>query len=79
MFCLDNAIIQYRENFYSLRNGIVNGENNRVLTANIAMHHITKPIANMFKETNIFKRFIDDIIWISDIIENALPKKLKRT
>jgi len=33
--------------------------------ANIAVHYILQPIADVLNEAELFRRFIDDIIWIS--------------
>ena len=32
---------------------------------NIAVHYILQPIADVLNEAELFRRFIDDIIWIS--------------
>ena len=47
------------------KNGIINGDNLSVSLANIAVHCILQPIADVLNEAEIFRRFIDDIIWIS--------------
>ena len=36
-----------------------------VSLANIAVHYILQPIADVLNEAELFRRFIDDIIWIS--------------
>lgn len=33
--------------------------------ANITLHHIILPIAELLNQAELFKRYIDDIIWIS--------------
>ena len=45
--------------------GIVTGENNSVTIANIALHYIIKNITEINEKTKIFRRFIDDIIFIT--------------
>ena len=45
MFCVDNVIIQYRENI--LLNNFVTGENNSVSKINTAVHHIILQILQM--------------------------------
>jgi len=41
------------------------GGNHSVSLANIAVHCILEPIADVLNEEKLFRRFIDDIIWIS--------------
>ena len=65
MFCLNNTIIQYEEKFYKQSSGIVTGDNHSVSIASIAMHYVILPISDTLNEAVIFKRFIDDIIWLS--------------
>ena len=33
--------------------------------ANIAVHYILQPIAGVLSEAELYRRFIDDIIWIT--------------
>ena len=47
------------------KNGIITGDNHSVSLANIAVHYILQPIADVLNEAELFRRFIDDIIWIS--------------
>ena len=65
MFCLDNVIIKFQKKFYTQKKGIVTGENNSVSIANLSMHYIIKNLPMLNKRTKIFKRFIDDIIYIT--------------
>ena len=65
MYCLENVIIQHKTKFYAQHNGIITGDNHSVSLANITLHYIILPIANIIKEAVLFKRFIDDIIWFS--------------
>jgi len=47
------------------KNGNITGDNHSVSLANIAVHYILQPIADVLNEVELFPRFIDDIIWIS--------------
>jgi len=47
------------------KNGIITSDNHSVSLANIAVHNILQPIADVQNEAERFRRFIDDIIWIS--------------
>ena len=63
--CLNNVILQYLDNFYIQKNKIVTGDNHSVSIANICMHYILLPLAKVLNKTVVFKRYIDDIIWLS--------------
>jgi len=63
--CLNNVVTQYGDQLYTQNNGIVTGDNQSVSLANIAVHYILQPIAGVLRETALFRRFIDDIIWIA--------------
>ena len=41
------------------------GDNHSVSIANITLHSIIFPIAETIKQSQLFKRFINDIIWLS--------------
>jgi len=51
---------------------------------NISLHYILLPIADTINEAKIFKRFIDDIVWLSyttettNQIENNLNSVFQR-
>ena len=86
MFCLDNVIIQHKEQFFKQANGIITGDNHSVSIANITMllgHYVTWPIAKHLEKNILFKRFIDDIIWLSygdsntDFIRQSLEKSFQ--
>ena len=47
------------------KNGIITGDNHSVSLANIAVLYILQPIADVQNEAELFRRFIDDRIWIS--------------
>ena len=66
MFCLQNVVVKNGTNFYNQLDGIITGDNHSVSVANITLHNIILPIADKLKESIIFKRYIDDVIWISE-------------
>ena len=63
--CLNNVVTQYGNQSYIQKNGIITGNNHPVSLANIAVHYILELIADVLNEAELFRRFIDDIIWIS--------------
>jgi len=63
--CLNNVVTQYGDQLYIQKNGIITGDNHSVSLANTAVHYILQPIADVLNEAELFRRFIDDIIWIS--------------
>ena len=73
MFCLENNYVSFQKELYKNNVGIPTGENFSVSLANIALHYITLRINNL-KNSLIYKRFIDDIIFICPINET---KKIK--
>ena len=60
-----NVILQFENHFYKQRTGIVIGNNHSVSIANITLHSILLPIAETIKQSQLFKCFIVDIIWLS--------------
>ena len=62
---LNNVVTQYGDQLYIQKNGIITGDNHSVSLANIAVHYILQAIADVLNEAELFRRFIDDIIWIS--------------
>jgi len=56
---------QYGDQLCIQKNGIITGDNHSVSLANIAVHNILQTIADVQNEAERFRRFIDDIIWIS--------------
>ena len=65
MTCLNNVILQYLDKFYVQKNGIVSGDNHSVSIANICMRYILLPLAKVLNKTVVFRKYIDDIIWLS--------------
>ena len=65
LLCLDNTLIKYDKLLYKQKKGIPTGENHSVSLANIAMHYVVTKIEIINKNTFLFKRFIDDIIYIT--------------
>ena len=47
MHCLNSIIIQYTNNFYIRKQGIITGDNNLVSLANILMHFLILTISNI--------------------------------
>ena len=58
-------VTQYGDQLYKQKNGIITGDNHSVSLANITVHYILQPIADVLNEAELFRRFINDIIWIS--------------
>ena len=81
MYCLENVVVQNGEKFYNQTEGIITGDNHSVSIANITLHHIMLPIADALNKACLFKRYIDDIIWISEGEDHAemLQNVLLRT
>ena len=83
MFCLNNQIIEFNGVYYTQTVGIVTGENNSVSVANVALHFIIRKIKEINNHTEIFVRFIDDIMLITkdddncDLIQNKLLQEFK--
>ena len=65
MFCLENVITQFGKKFYKQKTGIVAGDNHSISLANIVMHFIIEQIRGNLKRTELFRRYIDDIFFIS--------------
>ena len=84
LYCLDNNIVQFQNKFYKQKTGIATGDNNSVSIANIALHFIISKIEEIKKYSKLFKRFIDDIIYIveddnnSEIIQQRLEQEFKK-
>ena len=76
MLTLESVIIQHGQNFYKQSNGIITGDNHSVSLANIAMHFAITPAFPTLKRAVIYKRFIDDIIFIA-IGENSTHNIIK--
>ena len=60
--CLENVITQYRSCLYKQRGGTVTGDNHSVSLANITVHYILQLIADISEQTELFRRYIDDIV-----------------
>ena len=76
MDTLELVIIQHGQHFYKQSNGIITGDNHSVSLANIAMHFATTPAFPILKKAVIYKRFIDNIIFIA-IGENSTQNIIK--
>ena len=76
MLTLESVIIEHGKNFYKQSNGTITGDNHSVSLANIAMHFATTPAFPTLKIAVIYKRFIDDTIFIA-IGENSTKNIIK--
>ena len=70
MLTLKSVIMQHGQNFCKQPNDINTGDNHSVSLAIIPMHFATTPAFPTLKKAVIYKRFIDDIIFIA-IEENS--------
>ena len=66
MHCLNNVMLEFQEGFYVQESGVVTGENNSVALANISLHFVVRKIPSINKYSLIFKRYIDDVIIITE-------------
>ena len=64
--CLENIITQYGSCIYKQRGGIITGDNHSVSLATVTIHYILQLIADILGQTELFCRFIDDIVWNTD-------------
>jgi len=53
--CLNNVVTQYGDQLYIQKNGIVTGDNHSVSLANIVVHYILQPIADVLSEAELFR------------------------
>ena len=79
MLTLELVIIQHGQHFYKQSNGIITGDNHSVSLANIAMHFATTPAFPILKKAVIYKRFIDDIIFIASHYWGKLNAKYNQS
>jgi hypothetical protein len=64
MYCMENVVTQYGEDYYLQKVGIITGDNNSVSIANIAMRYVMKMACDSLSQCSIVRRFIDDIMMI---------------
>ena len=81
MFCLENNYVKFKNTLYKNNQGIPTGENFSVSLANIALHFLTKKV-NFLNSCYIYKRYIDDIIFLcpankSNLIQKELTEKFQ--
>jgi len=78
LFTLNSVIVRFGEKYFNTTDGIITGDNHSVFLVNIAMHYSTIPAISILKQAKLYRRFIDDIIWVSlgqkqtQVIECAL-------
>jgi len=79
MFCLNNIVVQHVLIFIT-REGILTGDNNSVSIANTALHYTLLPIAKVLNQAELFKRNIDDIMFlaIGENITNKITDSLEQ-
>ena len=77
LFCLDNIIVQFKDQIYKQTTGIATGDNHSVSLANIGIHYIIRKITEINDYTILFMRFIDDIIYIKKDDEDNDKIKLR--
>ena len=65
MFFWKMLLLNSEKNFYKQKIGIVTGDNHFVSLTNIVMHFIIEQISGNLKRTELFRRYIDDIFFIS--------------
>ena len=75
LFCFNNVVIQYKKGFFTQSIGIVTGDNQSVSLANITHHYVILPVSEIINQAVFFKRYIDDIIWLSFGIDNTTKIK----
>ena len=74
MFCLENNYVKFKNTLYKNNQGIPTGENFSVSLANIALHFLTKKV-NFLNSCYIYKRYIDDIIFLCPANKSILIQK----
>ena len=74
MFCLENNYVKFKNTLYKNNQGIPTGENFSVPLANIALHFLTKKV-NFLNSCYIYKRYIDDIIFLCPANKSILIQK----
>ena len=65
------AHVQHKEEFFKQCDRIATGDNHSVSPVNITECYVIRRIRTNLKPNNMFKRFIDDIIWLSCGFSNA--------
>jgi len=63
--CLSNIFTQYGNQFHTKKNGIKTGGNHSVSLANINVRYILQLTADLLSEAELFRRFVNDITWIT--------------
>ena len=73
--------VQNENKFFNQPEGIITRDNDSVSLANLAVHFILLPISEKLNQAILFKRYIDDIIWISksEELTSEIQDTLTRT
>ena len=77
---LRNNFIVFQEKYFKQKKGIITGDNNSVVIANISLHYIMTKTTKLSKSLFI-RRYIDDILLISEslLVSKEIIKDLKKT
>ena len=77
---LRNNFIVFQGKYFKQRHGIITGDNNSVVIANISLHYIMMRSTKL-KKSLMIRRFIDDIIIISEneTVSTEIIENLKTT
>ena len=72
-------MVKNGNSFYKQSKGIITGDNNSVSIENIALHHVIMPVATTIKTIKLFKCYIDDIVFLSKILDvtDNVKRRLK--
>jgi len=64
---LNNVVVvtQYGNDLYTQANGLITSANNSVSLANSTVQYILQPTDDVLREVVFFRRFVDDVIWIT--------------
>ena len=77
---LRNNFIVFQEKYFKQKKGIITGDNNSVVIANISLHYIMTKASKLNKSLFV-RRYIDDILLISENISvsKEIIKDLRKT
>ena len=64
---LRNNFIVFQEKYFKQKKGIITGDNNSVVIANISLHYIMTKTTKL-SESLFIRRYIDDLLFISESI-----------
>ena len=67
--------MQYKEGFFTQSTEIVTCDNHSVSLANITLQNVILPVSEIINQAKLFKRYRDDIIWLSFGLDNTTKIK----